>query len=152
MINKNGIPRRAFFKKIQLDRDFLSGAENLTKLVINAAGLEPIPFHLLRDTKKLKRLEIRGNHLTALPDLSKSTALEKLVARGNKISALDSKVFLENRNLKELDLSRNKLSLLPATIFSYTPLLKVLDLSNNSLKIPDTNVLGRMINLKNVTE
>ena len=151
IINKRMLKSRPSVQLL-LHQDIFSGAGNLTKLVLNAGGVESLPENLLRDTKKLKHFEIKSNKMTTLPSLSNCNSLETLLVRDNRITILNSNAFQKNRNLKVLDLSRNKLVSIPNRIFSNTPRLEALDLSHNGLKIQDLETqLSRNINLKNVS-
>ena len=72
--------------RMELSSDLFAGMQNLTRIKLYKIGLIDMPQDILRDAKNLKHLEIDGNHLTALPDLSKNTKLETLTCSRNNIN------------------------------------------------------------------
>ncbi|CAD5122975.1 unnamed protein product [Dimorphilus gyrociliatus] len=104
---------------------------------------------------KLTQLDISNNRISLLSTnlLSACIVLERLNLSGNLISerSLSQKVFLQNKNLKILDLSRNKLSgILSYNNFAGLDKLDTLILEHNDIRGFQANTFKDMVNLKHL--
>lgn len=92
-------------------------------------------FDIISRLTALQKLNLTGNHLFYLPDITKLTALKELILEDNE---LDRSELIESigdlRSLRKLSLKRNYLSNLPKGFEDLTSLEK-LDLSFNQFEI-----------------
>lgn len=108
--------------------------EAIKILRINSSpNLYFLPNGLEKFFSKIDTLEVSETGLTTLTatDLEKFPELTKLVYRENQIKVLDSKVFVRNQKIEEIDLSGNKLTRVSGDFFKFLPNLKQADLSDN---------------------
>jgi len=109
----------------------------ITGLSLFKCGLNTIPAKIMK-LKSLKRLLLRRNNITELPDfIGFWSNLEMLDLRINKLSGLPNSIGLLSK-LKYLNLSSNQLLSIPESIGNLSSLTK-LNLNNNKLKsIPES--------------
>lgn len=102
--------------------------------------------------RKLKRLNLGGNHLTAIPQkaLSIFDTLKKLEVQENRIETIKEGDFEGLRNLDSLILAHNKMRQIPANVFSHLKQLNSLELEGNSITYVDKDAFsgleGKLMN------
>jgi Leucine-rich repeat (LRR) protein len=115
-----------------------------TNLLLSDLGLRSLPpvFHLGREfSTRLRRLELGGNQLTALPpEIGVLRDLRTLVVRGNRLTALPPEIG-ELRQLQSLMIGGNQLARLPTTIGQLQALVE-LELMNNHLETLPVEISG----------
>ncbi|KOB79231.1 Uncharacterized protein OBRU01_00771 [Operophtera brumata] len=86
--------------------------------------------------KKLKRLNLGGNDLTAVPQkaLALLENLKKLEMQENRIASISEGDFAGLRNLDSLGLAHNQLREVPAQVFSHLTFLNSLELEGNQIQ------------------
>ncbi|CAH2241188.1 jg3254 [Pararge aegeria aegeria] len=86
--------------------------------------------------KKLKRLNLGGNELTAVPQkaLALLENLKKLEMQENRITTISEGDFAGLRNLDSLGLAHNQLREVPANVFSHLTFLNSLELEGNQIQ------------------
>lgn len=89
----------------------------------------------------MKRLNLGGNELTAVPQKSLLIleTLKKLEIQENKIKKIKPGDFEGLKNLDSLILAHNQLTEVPADVFSHLVLLNSLELEGNSISYVDKN-------------
>jgi Leucine-rich repeat (LRR) protein len=99
----------------------------------------------------LTTINLGGNSFESLPDnlLIHNTRLEYFRLNNNRASLrLSDKLFVQQTQLKGIELSSCKCSEFPEDIFAHQRDLIYLDLSHNSLTKLDDNLIGRMVKLQ----
>jgi len=81
-------------------------------------------------TNGVLSVQLAGNRISSLPNLSKYTCLRKVDLSGNKLQDIHNIGDLQH--LEELDISYNKISACPHALFKCNT-LKILKLNNNIL-------------------
>ncbi|XP_077577889.1 LOW QUALITY PROTEIN: toll-like receptor 21 [Stigmatopora nigra] len=128
--------------------------EHLINLTIFATPIECIPGKAFIKFKDLQRLQLSGNRLRNLSDLSFDglNQLKFLDLAYNNISSLRPKLFANLHNLTLLNLSDNHITHLPVNIFSECQLrLDTLILQNNLLK-NFSEIVEAVSSLKNLNK
>lgn len=94
--------------------------------------------------RKLRRLNLGGNHLTAIPQraLSIFDTLKKLEVQENQIDIITEGDFEGLRNLDSLILAHNKLKEIPANVFSHLKQLNSLELEGNLITYVDKDAFS----------
>lgn len=118
-------------------------AETLRYIQIYNCGLKKLP-DFLKTSSRLEYMKITHTNLSDIQLVGKLNSLKLCFLSHNKIRDLTD-VQLENRLLRDLDLSYNQISILSPDTFIGLVSLTFLDLSNNYLKrLPN----GLFTNLK----
>lgn len=133
-----------------------SGFKNLSNLQILGLAFNKIsslPVYFLKRLLALKFFSVDNNSISFLPPLTDSPQLVLLSANYNKIASLSAWRFSGLQNLEYLFLRGNRLTQVDSSIFlSAAPSLAVLDLTDNEILIvqPFGNHPGlRLIRLEN---
>ncbi|CAH1122338.1 unnamed protein product [Ceutorhynchus assimilis] len=94
--------------------------------------------------KKLKRLNLGGNGLTAVPQRSLGILdmLKKLEMQENRITEIKEGDFEGLKNLDSLGLAHNKLRTVPSRVFSHLTLLNSLEIDGNNIDTIDTDAFA----------
>lgn len=94
--------------------------------------------------RKLKRLNLGGNHLTQIPQkaLSIFDNLKKLEVQENRIETIKEGDFEGLRNLDSLILAHNKLRTIPGRVFSHLRQLNSLELEGNLITSVDAEAFA----------
>ncbi|OQV17838.1 putative Leucine-rich repeat-containing G-protein coupled receptor 5 [Hypsibius exemplaris] len=127
------------FKKNDLRPADLAGLmATARELRLPRNGIATIRDSLFTGTKSLKRLDLSGNKLSLLTNLTfiglGSGGLLYLDLSGNRIAAIDPGSFAYLRDLIQLDLNSNKLSQLPNDLFKGLLSLQYLNLEVNQIR------------------
>ncbi|KAG5670514.1 hypothetical protein PVAND_000773 [Polypedilum vanderplanki] len=120
----------------------LDTLEILTLYENKISNIEPEAFRGL--DKKLKRLNLGGNHLTTIPQkaLAIFDTLKKLEVQENRIETITEGDFEGLRNLDSLILAHNKLRQIPANVFSHLKQLNSLELEGNMITYIDKDAFS----------
>ena len=114
--------------------DDLRVSPGLVYLQLYHSGLETLPAHLLKGLPHLTTLDLTGNRLTYLQNNALHHApLRNVILKNNLIQAAHPDWFPPNSSVTFLDLSGNRLTEVNSSLFQNLPNLRNLDLSDNSL-------------------
>ncbi|VVD01229.1 unnamed protein product, partial [Leptidea sinapis] len=135
------------------DSSLSSIGNKLTQLDVTAVhnkaflGLDTLEILTL----KLKRLNLGGNELTAVPQkaLALLENLKKLEMQENRITSISEGDFAGLRSLDSLGLAHNQLREVPAQVFSHLTFLNSLELEGNLIqRIDEKAFVGLEENLQ----
>ncbi|XP_022189330.2 toll-like receptor 3 isoform X2 [Nilaparvata lugens] len=116
-------------------------ATHLEELRLTKGELSEIPLAALAPCKKLKKLDLQGNHLFTLQknQFKGLRDVELLDLSFNNLTKLDGSFFGELSKLGWCNLSHNALTDLPRGVFARNSVLKSLNLAYNKLTKLDSN-------------
>ncbi|XP_017068011.1 LOW QUALITY PROTEIN: protein toll [Drosophila eugracilis] len=136
----------------QLQPHFFGAMNNLIEVRL-ASATSSVNRGMFKGTNKLQLIKMNGNDdLTGLPAeiFLDQGNLKVLDLSCNAISTLDNNVFKGLGNLTLLDLSKNRLTDLSSAIFAPLTSLTVLRLNKNSLTAMSPGVFQNVISLNNI--
>ena len=103
------------------------------KLLLQGNQLKGIPDQVMKRLTKLQKLDISGNQMIAMPNLSYSTKLLTLLANGNFFGSISPGTFSANKDLLRLELNNCQLMTIDGLTASETAHLISLKLKGNLL-------------------
>ncbi|XP_038054232.1 insulin-like growth factor-binding protein complex acid labile subunit [Patiria miniata] len=132
-----------------LQRISLYPIRTLRKLNLADGNIHSIADDALRNTPKLKRLNLSFNYLNEIPTaVSAGISIKELIMPYNNIRSLHSDDFANLTQLEILDLDNNFISSLPSGVFSHLKKLAILYLSNNSIRSLSGAIFGNLSKLE----
>lgn len=117
-----------------IDNGTLNGLLYLSNLDLHGNRLFGIHTDLLDSVTSLTHLNISGNFLQEIPSLKRLSTLIVLDARDNVLQDLEEDVFIGQKNIRDIDLSRNQIAVVPDGLFLPCESLENLDLSYNLIE------------------
>ena len=119
---------------------WLSGCNNLKRLILRASMVRELPEEIFSDTKHLGLIDVSENLIQNLPEkiFSGMENLQFLFMNNNLIKQLDESLFVETISLRKLQLQHNLLGSLNQYLLRTTNYLEEINLSNNNLLSKDT--------------
>ncbi|VDN18285.1 unnamed protein product [Gongylonema pulchrum] len=133
-----------------IDTNDFDGMGNLTELILADNHIETIEEAAFSKMQKLMKLDLSHNPITswnphAFQDLSSTIEALNLASTG-----LFSLPRIDNRGLRQLNISNNKIHGLSAADFLHHRKLTTLDISHNSLKEIDPEIFVGLVELKHL--
>ncbi|XP_041460307.1 carboxypeptidase N subunit 2-like [Lytechinus variegatus] len=130
----------------------LSNLTNLRKLEMVRSSIRELQDNALIMAPKLRRLNLSGNSLRAMPHaVSSLRILKELILSNNFISDLNPSDFENLTKLRVLDLSINNMSILPPGLFQPLYELRRLNLSYNAIMSIDDHTFQSLTNLEDLS-
>ncbi|CAL8315614.1 unnamed protein product [Lota lota] len=115
--------------------DDLRAVPGLVYLQLYHSNLETLPSHFLRGVPRLSTLDLTGNRLTHLqPNALHHAPLRNVILKDNRIETAHPDWFPANSSVTFMDLSGNHLTEVDSALFRNLPNLRNLDLSGNNLR------------------
>ncbi|EAT38602.1 AAEL009520-PA [Aedes aegypti] len=127
-------------------RKVLDGARKLKTLVLSDNSIETMPYNF-KNNNNLDNLYINNNNLNLLPSFEYITQLQNFSASRNELGQVDSKQFMKQNKIENIDLSHNKLEKLNLRLTSRV--LRIVDISNNKLTQLDITLHMENLNVEN---
>ncbi|GIZ02668.1 leucine-rich repeat-containing G-protein coupled receptor 6 [Caerostris extrusa] len=112
----------------------LTGTSALEMLTLDRANLKNIPKNLCEKIPLLKRLILRSNKISVLPDLHDCRELRQIDFSYNEISSLEGLPFQHQHKLVDLFIGYNFIQYIPEDAFYGLHSLQVLDLMHNKIQ------------------
>lgn len=129
-----------------------SNLTNLRKLEMVRSSIRELQDNALVMAPKLRRLNLSGNSLIAIPHaVSSLRILKELILSSNIITDLNPSDFENLTKLRVLDLSLNNISILPPGLFRPLSELRRLNLSYNTIMSIDDHTFQTLTRLEDLS-
>lgn len=125
-------------------------SNTLKILTLNRCSITNAGFQILTEMKNLDGLELKGNQISVIPDLSSFQNLKILALSNNQIDDNGLQGIESGQNLKELDLSRNPISDIYIRMITKLPELIRLNLSQTGITDRSARFLAQSPKLKSL--
>ncbi|XP_051172986.1 slit homolog 3 protein-like [Leptopilina boulardi] len=119
---------------VRIDSDAFDDACDLMTLNLANNHIDIIKAETFLNLRNLKELDLTGNRLTKVPNLSRNTQLLTISLGYNQIEFIQTGTFRDLRLLKKIILSNNRICRIETDSFIELPRLEELDLSYNNLE------------------
>ncbi|XP_035887854.1 relaxin receptor 1 isoform X5 [Phyllostomus discolor] len=153
------VPMQCVCQGLELDCDETklravpSVSSNVTSMSLQKNLIRKLPPNGFKKYHDLQRLDIEGNHIHNLRNMTfmSCSNLTVLVMGKNKINHLKENTFAPLHKLDELDLGNNKIESFSPHVFKNLKELSKLNLSYNPIQKLQANQFDSLINLKSLS-